>query len=111
MKVQKKSAVPVMAFLTFTLAALWPVQETNSFVVNDTPPTAALRVASFNIKQLGKTKMSRPEVVKNIVRIMHRYDVVFVMETRDSSLDYVRQLERELGDAEWNFTASDPIGR
>ena len=108
-KVFKMFLLPVLVSLG--LLFLGTVQETNSFVLNDPPPKGALRVASFNIRRFGRTVMSRPATVANIVRIIHRYDVVFVMETRDASMESVRQLRVALGETQWNYTASVPVGR
>ncbi|GFR59188.1 deoxyribonuclease [Elysia marginata] len=95
----------------FHLLLLGSVQQADSFVLNSTQPSAPLRVALFNIRSFGKTKMSRPETVKNLVRIMKRYDVVFVMETRDAGMTSLTQLRTALGYTQWNYTASIPIGR
>ena len=108
-RISDKLLLPLLVF--FTLSQLGTIQETDSFVLNDPPPSNPLRVASFNIRRFGKTVMSRPTVVANIVRIMRRYDVVFVMETRDASMESVISLQKALGVAQWNYTASVPVGR
>jgi deoxyribonuclease-1/deoxyribonuclease-1-like protein len=57
-----------------------PVQD------NETEPLArseVARVATFNIKVFGKTKMSKPEVVAELVTIFERYDLVAVQEIKD----------------------------
>ncbi|GFO21730.1 deoxyribonuclease [Plakobranchus ocellatus] len=77
----------------------------------DAQQSSPVRVASFNIKQFGESKMSKPAVAENIVRILKRYDIVFVMETRDKDQKSLEQLKKLLGAAEWTFVASDPIGR
>ena len=72
---------------------------------------SAVRVASFNIKWFGVTKMSRPEVVKSIVAIMKQYDLVLVMETRDKGTESLDQLRKALGKREWGYVTSESIGR
>ena len=57
-----------------------PVQD------NETEPltrSEVARVATFNIKVFGKTKMSKPEVVAELVTIFERYDLVAVQEIKD----------------------------
>lgn len=57
-----------------------PVQD------NETEPLArseVARVATFNIKVFGKTKMSKTEVVAELVTIFERYDLVAVQEIKD----------------------------
>jgi len=57
-----------------------PVQD------NETEPlnrSQVARVATFNIKVFGKTKMSKPEVVAELVTIFERYDLVAVQEIKD----------------------------
>jgi len=57
-----------------------PVQD------NETEPlnrSQVARVATFNIKVFGKTKMAKPEVVAELVTIFERYDLVAVQEIKD----------------------------
>lgn len=44
-----------------------------------------LKIAAFNIQILGKAKISKPEVVDAIVKILSRYDIIFVQEYREKS--------------------------
>ena len=53
---------------------------------NETEPlnrSQVARVATFNIKVFGKTKMGKPEVVAELVTIFERYDLVAVQEIKD----------------------------
>ena len=52
---------------------------------NETEPlnrSQVARVATFNIKVFGKTKMSKPEIVEELVTIFERYDLVAVQENK-----------------------------
>lgn len=71
----------------------------------------SVKVALFNIRHFGNGKMSQPAVVKNILRILDRYDLVFVMETRDFEKTSLVNLRRHLGDDEWDYVTSEPVGR
>ena len=41
------------------------------------------RIATFNIKVFGKTKMGKPEVVSQLVDTVLQYDLVAVQEIKD----------------------------
>ena len=41
------------------------------------------RIATFNIKVFGETKMGKADVVAELVEIIHRYDMVVVQEIKD----------------------------
>jgi endonuclease/exonuclease/phosphatase family metal-dependent hydrolase len=45
-----------------------------------------LRIATFNIENLGKAKLNKPGVVAALVAIVRKYDVVALQEIADSSL-------------------------
>ncbi|XP_078576405.1 deoxyribonuclease-1-like [Branchiostoma floridae x Branchiostoma japonicum] len=44
-----------------------------------------LKIAAFNVQVFGLRKMSNPEVVKTLVQIIRRYDIIAIQEIRDSS--------------------------
>jgi endonuclease/exonuclease/phosphatase family metal-dependent hydrolase len=44
-----------------------------------------LKIAAFNVKVFGRTKLSRPEVVGVLKQIVRRYDIVLIQEVRDIS--------------------------
>jgi len=44
-----------------------------------------LKIASFNIQVLGRSKVKKKKVVDVLVKILSRYDIIFVQELRDSS--------------------------
>ncbi len=41
-------------------------------------------MASFNIQVFGQSKMKKAAAVSTLLRILDRYDLVFIMEIRDS---------------------------
>ena len=45
------------------------------------------RIATFNIQNLGQTKMSQPQVVNTIVSVIRAYDIVAVQEISDAHGD------------------------
>lgn len=42
-------------------------------------------IGTFNVQSLGSTKMSRPDFVSILVKILARYDVVSIQEIKDST--------------------------
>lgn len=46
---------------------------------------ANLIIGTFNIQSLGSTKMSRPDFVSMIVKILARFDIVVIQEIKDST--------------------------
>ncbi|XP_078331806.1 deoxyribonuclease-1-like [Crassostrea virginica] len=58
-------------------------------ILRDKPP---IRIGSFNIQIFGKTKFGKPEVVQELIKILSRYDIVFIQEIRDSSETYIHSL-------------------
>ncbi|XP_051980399.1 deoxyribonuclease gamma-like isoform X2 [Xyrauchen texanus] len=55
-----------------------------------------MKVASFNIQRFGKTKLSDPFVLKTLVKIVSRYDIIVILEVVDSSGDAVDNFLDEL---------------
>lgn len=51
-----------------------------------------LRVGAFNIQVFGVTKMSKPEVVDILVKIIKRYDLLLIQEIRDSTYTAIYDL-------------------
>lgn len=73
-----------------------------------------LRIAAFNIRTFGETKMSNGTLVSYIVKILSRYDITLVQEVRDTHLVAVGKLLDELNrDAPdtYRYVISEPLGR
>jgi len=72
------------------------------------------RIATFNIQIFGKTKMSKPLVVDELVDIFQRYDLVAVQEIKDIEQnvpwDFLDALNNETGD-QWNMVLSIRSGQ
>jgi hypothetical protein len=49
----------------------------------------ALLIGSWNIQSLGPTKMGRPDVVANIVKVLATFDIVQIQEIKDSTVTTV----------------------
>jgi len=71
-----------------------------------------LKVASFNIQHFGRGKMADPVVSKQIAQIVERYDVISIMETRDSTNTALPDLWALLNQTDsWGLVYSNPLGR
>lgn len=71
----------------------------NSVSVRD--GASSINVATWNIQIFGQSKMSKPDVVEYLLKIISRYDMVTIQEIRDSSetafWDLVDQLKKYSG--------------
>ncbi|KAG7226654.1 hypothetical protein INR49_001824 [Caranx melampygus] len=47
--------------------------------------TANMKVASFNIQRFGKKKVSDPDILNILVKIVSRYDIILILEVVDAS--------------------------
>ncbi|XP_052394852.1 deoxyribonuclease gamma-like [Carassius gibelio] len=55
-----------------------------------------MKVAAFNIQKFGKSKLSDPFVLKTLIKIVSRYDIIVILEVVDSSGDSVDNFLEEL---------------
>ncbi|CAO2641983.1 Dnase1 [Lemmus lemmus] len=73
-----------------------------------------LKIAAFNIRSFGDTKMSNATISSYIVDIVRRYDIILIQEVRDTHLVAVGKLmdrlNRDVPDT-YRFVVSEPLGR
>ncbi|XP_056131054.1 deoxyribonuclease-1-like [Lampris incognitus] len=55
-----------------------------------------MKIASFNVRRFGVTKVSDPDVLSTLVKIVSRYDIVLILEVVDVSGSSVNLLMTEL---------------
>lgn len=55
-----------------------------------------LKIAAFNIRTFGETKMANATLSSYIVQILSRYDIALIQEVRDTYLMAVGKLLDEL---------------
>lgn len=73
-----------------------------------------MKIAAFNIRQLGMEKISKPEVVASIITILLRYDITLIMEVVDKTGKTAAILLDELNKRATNhysYKLSDRLGR
>ncbi|KAB0403261.1 hypothetical protein E2I00_015731 [Balaenoptera physalus] len=74
----------------------------------------SLRIAAFNIRTFGETKMSNATLSNYIVQILSRYDIALVQEVRDNHLTAVGRLLDKLNQDDpntYHYVVSEPLGR
>lgn len=73
-----------------------------------------LKIAAFNIRTFGATKMSNATLSSYIVQIVSCYDIIVVQEVRDTHLVAVGklldELNRDIPDT-YRYVVSEPLGR
>ncbi|XP_053393073.1 deoxyribonuclease-1-like [Mercenaria mercenaria] len=60
--------------------------------------TSHLRIGAFNVRIFGDSKMAKTSVVKVLVDIIMRYDIVLIQEIRDASGDAIEELLTKIND-------------
>ncbi|XP_053281315.1 deoxyribonuclease-1-like 2 [Pleuronectes platessa] len=55
-----------------------------------------MKIASFNVQRFGQAKVSDPDVLSTLVKIVSRYDIILILEVVDVSGDSVKLLLNEL---------------
>lgn len=76
--------------------------------------SVSYKIAAFNADILGKTKMSKANIVGYIADIITRYDIILIQEVRDSTLETHGDLlaRTNLKDkGTYNLSASSRLGR
>ncbi|XP_044207629.1 deoxyribonuclease-1-like isoform X1 [Thunnus albacares] len=58
-----------------------------------------MKIASFNVQRFGLTKVSDPDVLSVLVKIVSRYDIILILEVVDVSGNAVKVLLEELNRA------------
>ena len=56
-----------------------------------------VKIATFNIENLGKTKVSKPAILKYLATTVRKFDIVAVQEVSDISVYGVSAYGTELG--------------
>ncbi|KAG2378863.1 hypothetical protein C9374_008011 [Naegleria lovaniensis] len=80
-------------------------------------PSNELSFCAFNIQILGKSKMEKQQVVSILLKILSRYDIIFVQEIRDGSDDSFASLVKALNQhvssngKRYDYKVSERLGR
>ncbi|XP_072237657.1 deoxyribonuclease-1-like [Leuresthes tenuis] len=73
-----------------------------------------MKVAAFNVKNLGLKKVKSKTVVKHLIKIISQYSVVVILEVMDKSSTAIKLLLEKLNEAQqhqYDMIASGELGR
>ncbi len=72
-----------------------------------------IKVASFNIQIFGQSKISNPEIMDVLAKIVKRYDVVAIQEVRSTEQNVIPSLLSYInkGDVKYDYVISERLGR
>jgi len=73
-----------------------------------------IQIASFNIQVFGKSKRNKPEVMKVLTDIVHKYDITAIQEFRDKeekTLPFFVQQLNLVGNKNFSHIGSPRLGR
>uniref|UniRef100_A0A3P9QI66 Deoxyribonuclease n=1 Tax=Poecilia reticulata TaxID=8081 RepID=A0A3P9QI66_POERE len=59
-----------------------------------------MKIAAFNIQKFGRSKVSDPDVLKILVKIISRYDIIVILEVVDNTKESVAALMQALNKPE-----------
>jgi endonuclease/exonuclease/phosphatase family metal-dependent hydrolase len=87
------------------------IEEPSTNLVKETPTktTDSIKLASFNIQTLGKSKVSKDLVKQHLPNIINQFDVILIQELRDISPTTLDTLK--LWFPEYDFLVSERLGR
>lgn len=72
-----------------------------------------IKIASWNLKNIGNTKFNDPARIDIIIDIMKDYDIIAVQEVKDVSLQLPQKLAEKMNEdgSNYNVVASERVGR
>ena len=96
----QKKIIMIFIFLLFAITNIYANDEN-------------LKIASFNVQVFGKSKISKIEVKETLIKIISRYDIIFIQEIRDNSEIAIKKLIDELNKSsneKYNYIISERLG-
>ncbi|KAI0220888.1 Deoxyribonuclease-1 [Lamellibrachia satsuma] len=78
-----------------------------------TPSQGDLSIAAFNVRIFGTSKADKADVMKTLVKVVRRYDIILIQEIRDKSGTAIQQLMDEVNKEAptYAMTISERLGR
>ncbi|HUV60385.1 MAG TPA: endonuclease/exonuclease/phosphatase family protein [Desulfatiglandales bacterium] len=104
---KQKHLTIILALSLILTAGCGEVHDSNKQVLG------SIKIASFNIQIFGQTKISKPEIMDIISKIIKRYDVVAIQEVRSKEQNVIPTLLSYVNDANTNYDyiISQRLGR
>ncbi|XP_023933542.1 deoxyribonuclease-1-like [Lingula anatina] len=88
---------------------------TKQRLVRPSGGATGLKIAAFNARTFGETKMSKEEVVDILVQIVRRYDIILIQGIRDITQESIYELlslvNKEAGGTSYSMELSERLGR
>ncbi|RLS76889.1 MAG: endonuclease/exonuclease/phosphatase [Planctomycetota bacterium] len=112
--VRSRSAAGALRALLAALACAVPAAAQQPAVGGPVAkPWDAVLVASFNIQVFGESKMSKPQVVDVLARVVRNFDIVAIQEVRAKSDDIVPSFVRAVNadGSRYNYVIGPREGR
>jgi endonuclease/exonuclease/phosphatase family metal-dependent hydrolase len=108
MKIMKRKHLTIILAISLILVA--GCREAGN---SDKQEVGSIKIASFNIQTFGQTKISKPEIMDIISRIIKRYDVVAIQEVRSKEQNVIPTLLSYVNDANtsYDYIISQTLGR
>ena len=77
------------------------------------PLNQSITIASWNLKNIGQTKLNDPARIDVIIDVLKKYDIIAIQEVKDVSLQLPQQLVNKMNEngRNYNVIASDRVGR
>lgn len=77
------------------------------------PQEQSITIASWNLKNIGKTKFNDPARIDIIINILKNYDIIAIQEVKDITLQLPQQLidKMNMDGSNYKLVASDRVGR
>jgi endonuclease/exonuclease/phosphatase family metal-dependent hydrolase len=82
---------------------LGPREGGGGFFGSPSDESDSLRLASFNLKAFGETKLGRPETVEIIAAVCRQYDVIALQEITSTRRDVLDRLMDVVNDSDGKF--------
>ncbi|XP_039627870.1 deoxyribonuclease 1 like 4, tandem duplicate 1 [Polypterus senegalus] len=74
-----------------------------------------MKIASFNVQRFGVNKISNPDILPVLIKIVSRYDIILILEVVDikntAVKDFVKKLNKENPNCQYKMELSSPLGR
>ena len=104
-----KQRYPILILIVALIFIAGCVSTNNS----DIQEANYIKIASFNIQIFGQSKISKPEIMDIISKIIKRYDVVAIQEVRSKEQNVIPTLLSYVNDANTNYDyiISQRLGR
>lgn len=99
--------ITIVVVVAFSLLYLYECKR------DPVPQEQSITIASWNLKNIGKTKFNDPARIDIIIDILKNYDIIAIQEVKDITLQLPQQLidKMNMDGSNYKVVASDRVGR